>query len=282
MPCADVPCVGPCVNVPVRGLRGPTCRARAPRPRGTSWGAGAPGPLPGHHLRPSGLAGRAASRLPVPVSRGPRSSDYEGGCTSSLMGPSCFFLGTVRGRAAYLEKRAVWYQKVEALRVLERESHSRNNRAGRTVSQPSPRQRFHPGGGVPGKEPGPPQVGPRPSAGGQVAEPVAVRTPLPALRAPRMLPSRGPARTPFPWPVFSPCRSRAHPLLAGRASCPVLAEPPPRWPLRRSAVPALTSSVGASRSAWSLFLSSSGRSPSGGPSPFAPLALLPSLFKQTH
>lgn len=199
-----------------------------------------------------------------------------------LWGPSCFFLGTVRARAAYLEKRAVWYQKVEALRVLERESHSRNNRAGRTVSQPSPWQRFHPGGGVPGKEPAPPQVGPRASAGGQVAEPIAVRTPLPTLHAPRMLPSRGPARTPFPWPVFSPCHGRAHPLLAGRASCPVLAEPPPQRPLRRSPVSTLTSSVGASRSAWSLFLSSSGRSPSGGPSPFAPLALLPSLFKQTH
>lgn len=99
VPCADVPCVGPCVNVPVRGLRVPTCRARAPRPRGTSWGAGAPGPLPGHHLRPSGLAGRAASRLPVPVSRGPRSSDYEGGCTSSLMGAVVFLSWNRQGKS---------------------------------------------------------------------------------------------------------------------------------------------------------------------------------------
>ena len=237
---------------------------------------------------PSGAspASRAASRLRVPRCRvDPVPLITRAATRLLLRGPSRFFLGTVRARAAYLEKRAVWCQKVEALRALERESHSRNDRAGRTVPQPSPRQRFHPGGGVRGKEPDPPPhpgLGPGRAreAGGRARR----RPPAPARlpRPPRMLPSRGPTRTLFSWPVFSPCHCRAHPLLAGQASCPVLAEPPPRWPLRGSPMPALTSSVGASRSAWSQFLSSSGCSPSGAPSPFALLALLPSLFKQTH
>ena len=160
---------------------------------------------------PSGAspASRAASRLRVPRCRvDPVPLITRAATRLLLRGPSRFFLGTVRARAAYLEKRAVWCQKVEALRALERESHSRNDRAGRTVPQPSPRQRFHPGGGVRGKEPDPPPTpGWAPGERGrQVAEPVAAHPPLPAFRVP---PGCSPPGDPHARCFLGPCSAPA-------------------------------------------------------------------------